>query len=158
MVRQIMVRNRPATDSGTATADGRGNGLGRISGATVEGEHHDDRRSDRGQSGVRRDGGADVSPAKGHHLERTAQEDALLKVTGYETDKRACHERLMELELIQNAFHTGKQRDNRNKQNSDCRHVSDPPLLCLSGQFALAFFNMASRSSENPKEPCGPRT
>lgn len=61
--------------------DGRGNGLGRISGAAVEGEHHDDRRSDRGQSGVRRDGGADVSPAKGHHLERTAQEDALLKVT-----------------------------------------------------------------------------
>lgn len=45
----------------------------------------------------------------------------------------------MELELIQNAFHTGKQRDNRNKQNSDCRHVSDPPLLCLSGQFGLSF-------------------
>lgn len=60
-------------------------------------------------------------------------------MTGYETDKRARHERLMELELIQDAFHTGKQRDNRNKQNSDCRHVSDPPLLCLSGQFGLSF-------------------
>ena len=93
--------------------DGGGNGLAGISNTAVEGKCHDDGRCDRSQGGVRCDGGADVSPTKGHHLKRTAQEDALLKVTGYETDKRARNERLMELELIQNAFHTGKQRDNR---------------------------------------------
>ena len=72
-VRQIIVRNRPATDSGTARA--------------ME---------------------VDVRPTEGDHLQGAAEHDALLQVAGHETDERAGHERLVELELVQNTLHTGQ--------------------------------------------------
>ena len=72
-------------------------------------------------------GGADVRPAEGNHLELAAKEDALLEMAADKADERAGHQGLVELELIEDAFHTSEEGNNDDESNRDWSHVSDPP-------------------------------
>ena len=99
--------------------DGRVDGIGRVDRAAVEREHHDDGGRDGGERGVGRHGGADVGPAEGDHLERAAQHDALREVPAHQPDERARHERLVELELVEDALHARQERDEDDEQNRD---------------------------------------
>ena len=82
-----------------------------IGGATVKGEHHDDRGGHRGERGVGGDGGTNVGPTESHELQGATEQDALLKVTANEADQRTSDQRLVELELVEDALHTSEERD-----------------------------------------------
>ena len=102
--------------------DGGGDGALGIRRAAIEAEDHQDGRGDGGQSRVRCDGSADVGPAEGHELQRAAQHNALGEVTGHKSDQGAGHQRLVELELIEDALHAGQQGDDDDEQNRDWVH------------------------------------
>ena len=101
-------------------SDGGGDGGLGVGRTAVEREHHDDGGRNGGQGRIGRDGGADVRPTEGDHLQGAAEHDALLQVAGHETDERAGHERLVELELVQNTLHTGQQRDDGDQNDRKC--------------------------------------
>ena len=107
---------------GHCQGDGRVDGVGRVGGAAVKRQDHDDGGGDGGKGGIGSDGRADVGPAEGDHLEGAAQNDALLQVTGDQADERAGHQRLVELELIEDALHAGQQGDDNDEQNRDWVH------------------------------------
>ena len=136
--------------------DGRGDS-GALVGAVTNGDDHENCRCDRRECGVGGDGSTNVSPAKGHHLERTAQDDASLKLTAHQADERACDQRLVELPLVQNAFHAGKEGNDDNQDDCECRHAS--LLLTLARPARTWPSSSWSRSSPgSPREPCARRT
>ena len=101
----------------------RGNGVGS---ATVESDDHEDCGGHGRESRVRGNGGADVRPAEGNHLKGAAEDDALLRVAADQTDKGAGNKRLMELELVENAFHTSQESNDNDQKNRKCRHEFPP--------------------------------
>ncbi len=101
---------------------GRDGGLG-VSATTAEALDHDDGGGHGSQCRVRCHSGADVCPTKGHHLKGATEEDALLDVTGNQTNKGAGHQRLVELPLVKNAFHTSKEGDEDDEYDRNGIHT-----------------------------------
>ena len=101
--------------------------------AVTDLQHHDDRGRGGRERGIGGHGGADVSPAERHHLQCAAEHDALGEVPAYQSDERTGHQRLVELELIENALHAGEEGNDDDENNRDCRHVTSFLRLRLLG-------------------------
>ncbi len=119
----------------------------------------EDGRDDGRECRIWRHGRADVHPAEGEHLERTAEDDAGRHVAEHEADERAGDERTVELALIEHRPHARDSCDEHEEQELNRTHFYIPLLVCFPCYyFPCVFLCAASIFSKDQSSPLSCRT